>query len=182
VQFTATGTYNNGSHPQTTQNLTNEVSWTSSSTDVATVGATGFAIAVGPGTTDVMASMNGFAGDVSGSAAITVTSAAPTPLPTLTVYKLGNSAAAGNVKGAVSNPPATGPVVINCGSGPGCVGNFPVGSIVILTATAAPDSNFGGWSSNCSPYPNNSASPGNQCMITMTDNETVGAIFNPSDP
>jgi hypothetical protein len=69
---------------------------------------------------------------------------------------------------------ATGP--IDCGSGSECVGSFPVGSQVILTAT--PTLHFGGWSANCTPYPNNSAAPSNMCMVTVNDNDTVGAIFN----
>jgi hypothetical protein len=184
VQFTATGTYHQGSHPATTQDLTDKVSWTSSSTDVATIGATGFAIGVAPGTTTITASMNGFPGFVSGSQVLSISSqpscsSETSCVPTLTVYKLGNDAASGKVTGAVING---GPTVIDCGSGSECLGHFPLGSQVVLTATPGQNSTFGGWSSNCLPYPNNGPSPGSQCMITMTMNEAVGAIFNPTQP
>jgi hypothetical protein len=63
-QFTATGTYSDGH----TQNLTNQVTWTSSLPAVATVNATGLASALGAGTTTVSATL----GAVIGSAPFTV--------------------------------------------------------------------------------------------------------------
>jgi hypothetical protein len=45
---------------------------------------------------------------------------------------------------------------------------------VILTAVPGSGSTFGGWSANCVANP---AVP-TQCTLTMTDNATVGAIFN----
>jgi Big-like domain-containing protein len=63
-QFTAKGSYNNG----TTQTLTNQVSWSSSSTAVAKVSASGLATAVGAGTTTIQASLGG----VNGSTSLTV--------------------------------------------------------------------------------------------------------------
>jgi 6-phosphogluconolactonase (cycloisomerase 2 family)/urocanate hydratase len=70
-QFTAIGTYSDGS----TQNLTSQVAWASSSTAVATIsnaaGSNGFATAAGQGSTTVSAIL----GSVSGSAPLTVTAA-----------------------------------------------------------------------------------------------------------
>jgi hypothetical protein len=43
VQMTATGTYSHGSHPATTKNITNEVTWSSDIPDIATVSSTGLA-------------------------------------------------------------------------------------------------------------------------------------------
>ncbi|HYG36610.1 MAG TPA: DUF4082 domain-containing protein, partial [Clostridia bacterium] len=63
-QFTATGTYSDGS----TQNLASQVSWNSSSTAVATVNASGLATGVTAGTTTISASLSG----VSGSTVLTV--------------------------------------------------------------------------------------------------------------
>ena len=63
-QFTATGTYSD----QSTSNLTGQVTWTSSSTAVATINAGGLAIAVSAGTTSITAALNG----VSGSSLLTV--------------------------------------------------------------------------------------------------------------
>jgi uncharacterized protein YjdB len=68
-QFTATATYSNGS----TQNVTATVAWSSSATSVATINA-GLATAVAGGPTTITASLSG----VSGTAALTVTPAAPT--------------------------------------------------------------------------------------------------------
>jgi phospholipase C len=63
-QFTATGTYSNG----TKLNLSKLVTWSSSAISVATVGVAGLATAVAAGTTTVSASLNG----VSGAASLTV--------------------------------------------------------------------------------------------------------------
>jgi len=63
-QFTATGTYANG----TTANLTNSAVWTSSLTSVATINSAGLATGVGAGTSTITAT----SGAVAGSAALTV--------------------------------------------------------------------------------------------------------------
>ncbi|HET6436997.1 MAG TPA: DUF4082 domain-containing protein [Anaeromyxobacter sp.] len=63
-QFTATGSYSDGSN----QNLTSAATWTSSKTSVATVNATGLASAVAAGTTTVSATYN----SVVGSTTLTV--------------------------------------------------------------------------------------------------------------
>ena len=65
VQFTATGTYANGS----TQNLTNTVTWSSSATGVATIASGGLASALAPGQTTIQAQ----SGSVSASTPLTVT-------------------------------------------------------------------------------------------------------------
>lgn len=70
-QFSAVGSFDDGS----TQ-LLPSVTWSSSSSSVATVSATGFATAVGTGTATVTAA----SGSVSGTAALTVTGAAVTSL------------------------------------------------------------------------------------------------------
>ena len=67
-QFSATGQYNNG----TTQNLTTQVSWTSSNTPVATISSAGLVTGVAAGTTAISASLNG----ATGSTQLTVASAA----------------------------------------------------------------------------------------------------------
>jgi Big-like domain-containing protein len=53
-QFTATGTYSDGS----TQDLTKSVTWSSSTTGVATVSTSGLATAVAPGQTSISSGMN----------------------------------------------------------------------------------------------------------------------------
>jgi hypothetical protein len=170
-QFIAIGTLATG----TSEDLTNQVAWSSSDVKVATINSSGLVTGLNTG----MTTITGIA-TVSGSAVTTATATftvipiagAGTQLPTLTVYKVGTNAAGGTITGGVMG--ATGP--IDCGSGSECVGSFPVGSQVILTAT--PTLHFGGWSANCTPYPNNSAAPSNMCMVTVNDNDTVGAIFN----
>ena len=67
-QFTATGIYSDGSM----QNLTNDVTWSSSNNNAATIldsGTKGFATAVDPGFTTIIATL----GSVSGSTGLTVT-------------------------------------------------------------------------------------------------------------
>ena len=63
-QFSATGNFSDGS----TENLTNQATWSSSSVNVATISATGLANTAGTGTTTITATMNG----ASGTAVLTV--------------------------------------------------------------------------------------------------------------
>jgi Galactose oxidase-like, Early set domain/Concanavalin A-like lectin/glucanases superfamily/Bacterial Ig-like domain (group 2)/Glyoxal oxidase N-terminus/Abnormal spindle-like microcephaly-assoc'd, ASPM-SPD-2-Hydin/HYDIN/CFA65/VesB-like, Ig-like domain len=71
-QFTATGTFSDGSK----QNLTNSVTWNSSSSTVATVTASGTASGIGSGQTSITATL----GSVTGTASLTVTTANLTAL------------------------------------------------------------------------------------------------------
>jgi hypothetical protein len=64
-QFTATGTYSDGSH----QDLTNSATWTSSIPSVATISSTGLATGVAAGSTAIQASV----GAINGSTSLTVT-------------------------------------------------------------------------------------------------------------
>lgn len=74
AQMTAIGTYGHGSnHPSTTQDITDLVTWASDGPEVATVSATGLVTAVGAGTVQITASMNGFTGLISATATATVT-------------------------------------------------------------------------------------------------------------
>ena len=69
-QFTATGTYSDG----TSHNVTTSVTWSSSNTGVASIGSSGLATAVAVGTTTITASSEG----ISGSTTLTIT---PTTVP-----------------------------------------------------------------------------------------------------
>ncbi len=71
-QFTATGSYSDSS----TQNITNQVTWASATTTVATINASGLASGVAQGTSNISATR----GTVSGSTVLTVQPAAPAPL------------------------------------------------------------------------------------------------------
>lgn len=69
-QFTAVGTYSNG----TTQTITTTVTWTSATTSVATIVSSGLATSVAAGTTVITAT----SGSISGTATLTVTAATAT--------------------------------------------------------------------------------------------------------
>jgi hypothetical protein len=73
AQLIATGTVGHGSHPATTEDVTDLVTWTTGSKDVATVSSTGLVTSVGPGSIQVTASINGFTGVLSSSSQVTVT-------------------------------------------------------------------------------------------------------------
>ena len=169
-QFIAIGSLDGGN----VVDLTNKVQWISSDVKVATINSSGLATGLNIGTTTITAMAPDSSGSLIGAnATFTVqASGSGTSLPTLTVYKVGNNAATGTV---TAPDPSTGTQVINCGTGAGCSGNFAVGSPVTLTATPGPGSTFGGWSSNCAVT---DPSKPNQCTLIMTDNATVGAIFN----
>lgn len=110
----------------------------------------------------------------------------PFPLPilvTLTVYNEGL-----NIKNwEVTAPSATGTAdVLHCGpgwalnggaGGSVCIATYPYGSTVTLTAPAT-GAAFGGWSSNCANTGTISAAGPNTCTVTLTTDDTVGAIFN----
>jgi uncharacterized membrane protein len=67
-QFTATGTYSDGSH----QDLTSSATWTSSNPSIATINSTGYATGVAAGSTTIKAAV----GSINGSTTLTVTNAA----------------------------------------------------------------------------------------------------------
>jgi hypothetical protein len=73
AQLTATGTYGHGTGPSTTQNITDQVTWSTVSPDVATVSATGLVTSTGPGTVSITASIKGYTGTISASSLVTVT-------------------------------------------------------------------------------------------------------------
>ena len=103
-------------------------------------------------------------------------------LSTLTVYNEGLNTA----NWLVTAPSATGtPNVLHCGPGSTgaglggsvCVATYPVGTTVTLTAPAGAGA-FGGWSYNCVPLSAITAAGPNSCNVTLTFDDTVGAIFN----
>jgi hypothetical protein len=109
-------------------------------------------------------------------------SQAPALLATLTVYNEGLN----TTNWLVTAPSLTGTLnVLHCGPGSVgaglgasvCVATYPVGSTVTLTAPAGAG-NFGGWSYNCAATGAVTAGGPNACKVTLTTNDTVGAIFN----
>jgi hypothetical protein len=164
AQYIAIGNYTG---TPATQDLTDQVTWVSSDVLVATINSAGLATAVGScpggGITNITAiAPPSSGGAITGTSNLTVGSCGVNNLPTLTVYDVGQGS------GTVTSSPAG----IDCGSGGGCTGNFVLNSTVTLTAVPAAGSTFGGWSANC--MPDNQPT----CSLTMTNNATVGAIFN----
>lgn len=75
TQYTAIGTYGNAKH-LTTKALTSGVTWTSSTTSVATIDANGVVSAVGVGTTTISATAQAYNGPTTAAATLTVTAPA----------------------------------------------------------------------------------------------------------
>jgi len=171
AQFLAIGTYN---ATPITQDLTNQVRWVSSDVKIAQISTVGLVTTVGAGSVTITAlATDPNAGVVSASATLdaTDTPIGPVLLPTLTIYKVGNGT--GTVMGTGT---ITSTVVIDCGSGAQCIGNFPLNTTVTLTATPGSGSVFDGWSANCITITANS------CTLLMTNNDAVGAVFDVFNP
>jgi hypothetical protein len=127
------------------------VTWTSCNTAVATIDATGRATGVGAGTTTITAT------DASGASASTTLTVVGEA--NLTVFRTG----AGT--GTVTSNPAG----INCGTD--CSESFASGTVVTLTASAASDSTFAGWS-GCDTV------SGATCTVTVSSGRTATAAFD----
>jgi len=82
AQLIATATIGHGSHPSTTENVTDLVTWTTGSADVATVSPSGLVTSVGPGSIQVTATINGFTGLITAYSQVTVTTASTGPTNT----------------------------------------------------------------------------------------------------
>ena len=160
-----------------TQDLTSNVTWSSSDVAVATIDKNGLATAVAanisiPETTTITAIGTTSTGSlITATALLTVQPAGGSvTLPALSIYLSGSGT------GTVTSTTTSGGTTISCGSGgtgTTCTANFS--RFAIVTLTAAPNGHFGGWSSNCVPVVGNPLS----CTIQMSNNETVGAVFNP---
>lgn len=80
AQFTAVGTFAQGDHPKTTQDITSQVTWASNAPAVASISTTGVATSgLATGTTTITASMNGFTGLIRATASATVCAAGQIP-------------------------------------------------------------------------------------------------------
>ncbi len=84
VQYTAIGTYDQGNHPKTTQDITDEVTWKSNSPGIVTISSTGLVTTTGTeyGGSIITASMNGFTGRI--IASVTANVCAPGQVVTST--------------------------------------------------------------------------------------------------
>ena len=167
TQFIALGSLTGSA---ATQNLTSSLAWISSNPAVATVDQNGLATAVSANTSAETTTITAIGTTSTGSlitasATLSVlTNQGTVGLPTLAIYEVGTGS------GTVTSTP----IPISCGTpGGSCSGNFTKGTVVTLTETPGANSVFGGWSSNCTVV------TATTCTITMSNNETVGAIFNP---
>ncbi len=205
AQFLAIGTY---STSPTVRDLTSSVTWLSSSPDVFPVDTStgtntgtsgGIVTAYGTGSATIIAEATD---PTTGSIqTATATFSCPLVLPTpttagscypgsessalkatLTVYDEGLN----TTDWLVTAPSATGtPNVLHCGPGSNaaglggsvCAAAYPIGTTVTLTAPAGAGA-FGGWSYNCVPTSAVTAAGPNTCQVTLTFDDTVGAIFN----
>ena len=93
-QFTATGTYSDGS----TADISSQVTWNSDTTSVATIDSNGLATGVAAGTANITAALSGI---TSPSATLTVVAPGPTTTPTTTT----TTTVSGNTTGTVANTP-----------------------------------------------------------------------------
>lgn len=171
VQLRALGAY---VHPPVTKDITSQVTWASNDVQMFTVSSTGLLTATGfaCGGSLISATVNSNAdgSGVSSSGAIVTgymtanvvcyTGNGGGNEPTLTV------SFAGLGVGTVTSSPLN----LSCASTAGiCVGSFPAGTSVTLTATAVPPSTFGGWGGGC---------VGAACTIVLQQDTTVTATFN----
>lgn len=156
------------------QNLTNNVTWSSSGFTNVSVTQTGLVtslISLPAGTT-ALSTITAIGVDTTGSVVtasipVTVMPPAPpaTPNQTLTLYELG--AGNGNITSSGASPG------LSCGNGGTiCGGAYAQGTIITLTATPATGHTFSGWTGSCTV-----ATP-TSCIVTMSNNQTIGATFN----
>lgn len=159
------------------QDLTSSVRWVSSDVGVATVNSAGLATAVAVSGSYSQTTITAIATTVTGSTLTQTSTLTVAPsttavqIPTLSLYEVGSGT------GTVTSSPAG--VNCNAKSAANCTGNFTLGTLVTLTAVPDSGSTFAGWSANCTPAtPNTPASPNPTCTVTMSNNTSVGAIFN----
>jgi uncharacterized protein YjdB len=106
-------------------------------------------------------------------------------LATLTIYNEGLNTTGWLVTAPSATTPTV-PNVLHCGPGSSaaglggsvCVATYPVNSTITVTAPAEPGVTFGGWSSNCTNTGTVTSTGPNTCTVTLTTNDTVGAVFN----
>lgn len=156
AQFSVVGTYGNGKH-LTTQNISSGVTYSSSAPSVATVSASGLATAVGAGNATITASATGYAGPVTSSATLTVTSA-------------GGGVAGGNVVSiavipgtqSVASPPQTAQFI--------AIGTTSSGATVNLTNQVT-------WTSSSTAIATIGASSGLATAVGR-GSSTITALYN----
>ena len=101
AQYTAIGTFDQGNHPKTTQDITSEVTWKSNAAAVATISSTGLVTSgFGIGQSNITASMNGFTGLIVANATAEVCPLGYTPTSTGCIPPSNSGSGSGAVKAA----------------------------------------------------------------------------------
>ena len=157
VQFTATGTYSDNS----TQNITNSVGWTSSSTGIATINASGLATGVAAGGPITITATSG---NIFGTTQLTVTPLAITFPLNVTLIGTGTGTVTDNF-GSINCVDTAGVISGTCSA------NYPSGTVATLTASPTAPSTFGGWLQACSGTAG--------CSVTMNSAQSVTASIVP---
>ncbi len=134
-QFTATGTYSDGS----AQNITNQVTWASATTTVATINSTsGLATGVAAGTSTISATH--VQAGVSGSTVLTVQPAPPAPLTITTTSPLTAGAVGTAYSVTLARSGGTGPYTWSVAAGSTLPGGLTLNAstaVIAGTPTAA---------------------------------------------
>ena len=154
--FTATGHFSDG----TTGAVS--VNWTSSDNTIATINAAGVATGVKAGGPITITATSG---NIFGTAQLTVTPVVITTFPlNVTLIGTGTGSVTDNL-GSIDCVNTAGKITGTC------TANYPVGTVVMLTANPTAPSTFGGWLQACSGT--------GGCSITMNSAQSVTASFVP---
>jgi hypothetical protein len=174
VQLRALGTY---IHPPVTKDITDQVTWASNTPQMFTVNSTGLLTATGEscGGTLVSATVttNNTPDGLSSSGAI-ITGYMTANVTCFSGTGTGaGPALAVTFGGAGAGDISSSPGGLSCASSAGvCTSQFPVGTVVTITATPSGSSTFGSWT-GCSTAPNV-----NPCMVTLETNTFLTVTFN----
>jgi uncharacterized protein YjdB len=154
--FTATGHFSDG----TTGAVS--VNWTSSDNTIATINAAGVATGVKAGGPITITATSG---NIFGTAQLTVTPVVITTFPlNVTLIGTGTGSVTDNL-GSIDCVNTAGKITGTC------TANYPVGTVVMLTANPTAPSTFGGWLQACSGT--------GGCSVTMNSAQSVTASFVP---
>lgn len=174
VQLTALGSY---IHPPVTKDITDQVTWLSTDPQMFTINSSGVLTATGNscGSTLISAAVttNTSEGGISSSGAVVMGY-----MTASVVCFVGSGTGTGPALTVTFGGSGTGNVVsspggLSCSSSAGvCSAQFPVGTVISLTANPTGTSSFGGWA-NCASLPSV-----NPCTLTLETNTTVIATFN----
>jgi hypothetical protein len=174
VQLRALGSY---IHPPVTKDITDQVTWASNTPQMFTINSTGLLTATGAscGGTLVSATVttNTSAGGISSSGSL-VTGYMTANVTCFSGTGSGAGPALGvTFGGAGAGNITSSPSGLSCSSSAGvCASQFPVGTVVTITATPTGSSTFGSWT-GCS-----TASNVNPCVVTLEANAFLTVTFN----